>query len=315
LSAAASIAVSEETAGVRLDAFLARSVNWAETAAPQSFTRSYAAALIENGAVAVKNSSGRNISISKSYKVKSGDIIDISIPDPEPVSAIPQTIPLDIRYEDDDVIVVNKPRGMVVHPSAGHKDGTLVNALLYHCGDSLSGIGGVMRPGIVHRIDRDTAGLIIAAKNDFAHRSLSDQLRARTLTREYDAIVKGSLKTDSGTLNFPLGRSPSNRLRQAVIPEGRKAVTHYLVTGRYSGYTRVLCRLETGRTHQIRAHFAHIGHPLLGDTLYGGRDKLLSGQCLAAVKLRFVHPRTGRETEISCGIPDWYERVLRSLMC
>ena len=226
----------------------------------------------------------------------------------------PQDIPLDVVYEDQDVIVVNKPVGLVVHPAPGHPDGTLVNALLHHCGDSLSGIGGEKRPGIVHRIDRDTSGLIIAAKNDAAHLALSAQLSDHTLARTYECLVMGNLRQDSGTVDAPIGRHPSDRKKMVVEPRnGRRAVTHWEVIARYNGVTHVRCRLETGRTHQIRVHMAYIGHPILGDTVYGAKKPVpgLAGQCLQAVELRFVHPRTGKLVTVSCPRSPEFEQQLR----
>ena len=221
---------------------------------------------------------------------------------------MPQNIPLDVVYEDSDVIVINKPVGMVVHPAPGHPDGTLVNALLYHCGDSLSGINGELRPGIVHRIDRDTSGLIIAAKNDRAHLALAAQLQDHTLARVYEAVAVGGFKEDSGTVNAPIGRHPVDRKKMAVDPKGRAAVTHWRVLGRYSGCTHLECRLETGRTHQIRVHMAYLGHPLLGDTVYGAKKPVpgLAGQCLHARRLRFIHPTTGQPVELECPLPQWF---------
>ncbi|MDE6108530.1 MAG: RluA family pseudouridine synthase, partial [Oscillospiraceae bacterium] len=237
----------------------------------------------------------------------------VLLPDPEPTEALPQNIPLDIVYEDADVIVVTKPVGMVVHPAPGHPDGTLVNALLYHCGDSLSGINGVLRPGIVHRIDRDTSGLIIAAKNDAAHLSLAAQLEEHSLYREYHAVVTGGLREDTGTVEAPIGRHPIDRKKMAVDKQkGRPAVTHYEVLERYPGYTYVKCLLETGRTHQIRVHMASLGHPLLGDTVYGSKKPVpgLVGQCLHAKKLTFTHPATGEMLTVECDLPYWFRAVL-----
>ena len=216
-------------------------------------------------------------------------------------------------YEDEDVIVVNKPKGLVVHPAPGHPDGTLVNALLYHCGDSLSGINGELRPGIVHRIDRDTSGLIIAAKNDFAHVKLAEQLQDHTLARTYRCIVTGNLREDTGTVNAPIGRCPADRKKMAVVAGGRNAVTHWTVLERYPRVNYVECRLETGRTHQIRVHMAYIGHPILGDTVYGNKKPVpgLQGQCLHAVGLKFIHPRTGELVELTCGLPEEFEKQLK----
>ena len=218
-------------------------------------------------------------------------------------------------YEDDDVIVVNKPTGLVVHPAPGHPDGTLVNALLHHCGDSLSGIGGEKRPGIVHRIDRDTSGLIIAAKNDAAHLALSAQLKDHSLSRTYECLVTGNMKQDSGTVDAPIGRSSADRKKMAVVPTGRRAVTHWEVVARYPGVTHLRCRLETGRTHQIRVHMAYIGHPILGDTVYGAKKPVpgLTGQCLHAAGLRFVHPRTGEPVELHCPLPPEFTAMLQKL--
>ena len=291
---------SEESKNQRLDAFLASSLD--------GLTRSQATRLIESGEVAVN---GR--AVSKSYKLAGGEDIAVTLPEPEPVEAVPQDIPLDVVYEDADVIVVNKPSGMVVHPAPGHPDGTLVNALLYHCAGTLSGIGGAQRPGIVHRIDRDTSGLIIAAKNDAAHQYLSAQLADHTLARTYECIVVGKLREDRGTVDAPIARHPTDRKRMAVVAGGREAVTHWEVIARYPGYTHVRCRLETGRTHQIRVHMAYIGHPILGDTVYGAKKEVpgLTGQCLHAVGLRFLHPRTHEVVELSCPLPDEFTRMLQ----
>lgn len=293
---------SEESKNQRLDAFLASSLD--------GLTRSQATRLIESGEIAVN---GR--AVSKSYKLAGGEDIAVTLPEPEPVEAVPQDIPLDVVYEDADVIVVNKPSGMVVHPAPGHPDGTLVNALLYHCAGTLSGIGGALRPGIVHRIDRDTSGLIIAAKNDAAHQYLSAQLADHTLARTYECIVVGKLREDRGTVDAPIARHPADRKRMAVVAGGREAVTHWEVIARYPGYTHVRCRLETGRTHQIRVHMAYIGHPILGDTVYGAKKEVpgLTGQCLHAVGLRFLHPRTHEVVELSCPLPDEFTRMLQKI--
>ena len=293
---------SEESKNQRLDAFLASSLD--------GLTRSQATRLIESGEVAVN---GR--AVGKSYKLAGGEDIAVTLPEPEPVEAVPQDIPLDVVYEDADVIVVNKPSGMVVHPAPGHPDGTLVNALLYHCAGTLSGIGGALRPGIVHRIDRDTSGLIIAAKNDAAHQYLSAQLADHTLARTYECIVVGALREDRGTVDAPIARHPTDRKRMAVVAGGREAVTHWEVIARYPGYTHVRCRLETGRTHQIRVHMAYIGHPILGDTVYGAKKEVpgLTGQCLHAVGLRFLHPRTHEVMELSCPLPDEFTRMLQKI--
>ena len=294
--------VNPENAGKRLDAFLAEQM--------EDVTRSAAAKLCAGGSVTREGKP-----LAKNYRLTGGETIDVALPDPEPMDAVAQDIPLDVVYEDADVIVVNKPKGLVVHPAPGHPDGTLVNALLHHCGDSLSGIGGALRPGIVHRIDRDTSGLIIAAKNDYAHQCLSAQLQDHSLARTYECVVVGNLKADSGTVDAPIGRHPVDRKKMAVVANGRPAITHWEVIARYGGYTHVRCRLETGRTHQIRVHMAHIGHPILGDTVYGAKKAVpgLQGQCLHAVGLRFIHPRTGEVVECSCPLPEEFREVLRKL--
>ena len=295
--------LTADRAGERADAFLARCV--------PGLTRSAAQRLLEEGAVTL---GGRPV--KKNYKTAPGDVLEAVLPDPEPVAILPQNIPLDVVYEDADVIVVNKPVGLVVHPAPGHPDGTLVNALLYHCGDSLSGINGELRPGIVHRIDRDTSGLIIAAKNDKAHLALAAQLQDHSLARVYEAVAVGNLREDAGTVDAPIGRHPVDRKKMAIDRKnGRPAVTHWSVLGRYPGYTHVECRLETGRTHQIRVHLASIGHPLLGDVVYGSKKPWpgLAGQCLHARKLRFVHPSTGKPVELECPLPDWFEQVLKQI--
>jgi len=289
--------------GERADVFLSRSV--------PELTRSAAQRLLEQGAVLLD---GR--AVKKNDRLSPGAELSLTLPDPEPVDARPQDIPLDVIYEDGDVIVVNKPVGLVVHPAPGHPDGTLVNALLYHCGTSLSGINGQLRPGIVHRIDRDTSGLIIAAKHDRAHLALAAQLQDHSLARTYEAVAVGSLREDGGTVSAPIGRHPVDRKRMAVDPKnGREAVTHWSVLARYPGCTHVECRLETGRTHQIRVHLASIGHPLLGDTVYGAKKPVpgLAGQCLHARRLRFIHPSTGEPVELECPLPPWFQAVLEKL--
>ena len=293
---------SEEDRGARLDAFLARAMG--------NLTRSAAAKAIEEGRVLV---SGKVP--SKSLKLAGNETIEFTPEEPAPIDAVPQDISLDVVYEDDDVIVVNKPSGLVVHPAPGHPDGTLVNALLFHCGASLSGVGGALRPGIVHRIDRDTSGLIIAAKNDYAHQFLSAQLADHTLARTYECIVVGNLREDSGTVDAPIARDSRNRKRMAVVPGGRRAVTHWTVLARYPGYTHVQCRLETGRTHQIRVHMAYLGHPILGDTVYGAKKPVpgLTGQCLHAVGLQFIHPRTKELVSLSCPLPGEFTAALRKI--
>ena len=294
--------VNPEDAGARLDAWLACRL--------PDVTRSAAARLCEEGRVC---SAGRPL--AKNHRLTGAETVSVALPDPAPIEAAPEDIPLDVVYEDGDVIVVNKPKGLVVHPAPGHPDGTLVNALLHHCGDSLSGIGGALRPGIVHRIDRDTSGLLIAAKNDFAHQRLSAQLQDHTLSRIYRCIVAGNLREDAGTVDAPIGRCPADRKKMAVVPSGRPAVTHWAVLERLPGYTYVECRLETGRTHQIRVHMASIGHPILGDTVYGNKKPVpgLQGQCLHAVGLRFLHPRTGEAVELWCELPEEFQAQLRRL--
>ena len=296
------LTTTESDAGGRLDAYLAANL--------EATTRSGAVKLIESGKVTI----GGKVP-AKNYKLRGGETVEVELPDPEPIELVAQDIPLDIVYEDSDVIVVNKPKGLVVHPAPGHPDGTLVNALLFHCGDSLSGIGGELRPGIVHRIDRDTSGLIIAAKNDLAHQGLSNQLQDHTLSRIYHCIVTGNLRENSGTVDAPIGRHPVDRKKMAVVADGRRAVTHWTVLERFQGYTYVECRLETGRTHQIRVHMAHTGHPILGDTVYGNRKPVpgLQGQCLHAVGVRFIHPRTGEPVELGCGLTEEFEAQLKKL--
>ena len=295
------LTAATEHAGVRLDAFLS---------ADGALTRSQAARLIAEGRVRVNGKPA-----AKSARLSGGETVTVDVPQLRETALPPQDIPLDVVYEDDDVIVVNKPTGLVVHPAPGHPDGTLVNALLHHCGDSLSGIGGEKRPGIVHRIDRDTSGLIIAAKNDAAHLALSAQLKDHSLSRTYECLVTGNMKQDSGTVDAPIGRSSADRKKMAVVPTGRRAVTHWEVVARYPGVTHLRCRLETGRTHQIRVHMAYIGHPILGDTVYGAKKPVpgLTGQCLHATGLRFVHPRTGEPVELHCPLPPDFTAMLQKL--
>ena len=295
------LTAATEHAGVRLDAFLS---------ADGALTRSQAARLIAEGRVRVNGKPA-----AKSARLSGGETVTVDAPQLRETALPPQDIPLDVVYEDDDVIVVNKPTGLVVHPAPGHPDGTLVNALLHHCGDSLSGIGGEKRPGIVHRIDRDTSGLIIAAKNDAAHLALSAQLKDHSLSRTYECLVTGNMKQDSGTVDAPIGRSSADRKKMAVVPTGRRAVTHWEVVARYPGVTHLRCRLETGRTHQIRVHMAYIGHPILGDTVYGAKKPVpgLTGQCLHATGLRFIHPRTGEPVELHCPLPPEFTAMLQKL--
>ena len=298
----AAIIRTADAAGERIDAFLARTV--------EDLTRSAAQRLLEEGRVCVNGAP-----VKKNYKTAPGDQVCLDRPEAVPVDIRPQDIPLDVVYEDSDVIVVNKPVGLVVHPAPGHPDGTLVNALLYHCGTSLSGINGELRPGIVHRIDRDTSGLLIAAKNDRAHLALAAQLQDHSLFRSYEAVVHGGFRADSGTVDAPIGRHPTDRKKMAVLRDGgREAVTHWQVLTRFGPYTHIACRLETGRTHQIRVHMASIGHPLLGDTVYGGKPfPGLAGQCLHARRLTFIHPTTGESMTLEAPLPDWFQAVLDRL--
>lgn len=295
--------VSPEEAGTRIDVAVA--------SLAEDLTRSAAQKLISEGYVLVGGKP-----VEKNYKLRAGDQLEVTIPAPKPLVAEAQNIPLDIIYEDDDLLVVNKPKGMVVHPAAGNPDGTLVNALLYHCKGSLSGINGVIRPGIVHRIDKDTSGLLIVAKNDFAHVHLAEQIKEHSFTREYRAVVHGNLKDEEGTIHAPIGRSPKDRKKMAVTDKNSKdAITHYTVLARYPGYTYVKCRLETGRTHQIRVHMAYTGHPVAGDQVYGPKNTLkgLNGQCLHAGLIGFVHPRTGAYLEFEAPLPDYFVRTLNAL--
>ena len=296
------ILTTENCNNQRLDSFLAEAV--------EGISRAAAAKLIESGNVLITGARA-----AKSCRLAGTETVELTLPEPEPIDAVPQDIPLDVVFEDSDVIVVNKPSGLVVHPAPGHPDGTLVNALLHHCGASLSGVGGALRPGIVHRIDRDTSGLIIAAKNDTAHRSLAAQLKDHTLARTYECVVVGAPREDAGTVDAPIARDPRDRKRMAVVAGGRAAVTHWEALARYPGYAHLRCRLETGRTHQIRVHMAYIGHPILGDTVYGAKKPVpgLTGQCLHAVGLRFLHPRTGEAVELSCPLPEEFTAMLKKL--
>ena len=289
--------------GERLDAFLARSV--------EGLTRSAAQRLIEEGQVRRNGKPGR-----KNDKLSPGDLVEYTIPEPKEVDILPTEMPLDIVYEDEDVVVINKPKGLVVHPAAGHQDDTLVNGLLFCLGDQLSGINGELRPGIVHRIDKDTSGLLAVAKNDLAHTVLASQLKDHSMHRVYEAIVCGSFREDSGTVDAPIGRHPSDRKKMCVTQRNSKeAVTHWEVVRRYRGYTHIRCKLETGRTHQIRVHMAHIGHPILGDTVYGHKkpELGLSSQCLHAGTLCFSHPRDGRPVMVFAPLPEYFQKVLEKL--
>lgn len=289
--------------GIRLDKFI--------SVANVSLSRSAAVNLIENSGVTVNDKL-----VDKKYKLSEGDVVVLQIPDPVPYEAKAENIPLDIVYEDNYLLVVNKPKGMVVHPAAGNYDGTLVNALLYHCGSSLSGINGVLRPGIVHRIDKDTSGLLIVAKNDFAHTHLAKQIKDHSFTREYEAVVFGNLKDDDGVVDAPIGRNPNDRKKMCVTAKNSKnAVTHYSVIRRYKGYTHIRCILETGRTHQIRVHMAYLGHPVAGDIVYGVKNEKVPfiGQCLHARKIGFVHPKTDEYIEFISQLPDYFTDFITKL--
>lgn len=298
-----SITVLQEQAGVRIDRLIADSLS--------DFTRSGIAKLIEGGNVSVNGKA-----VSKNYKCRAEDNITVNVPDAVALEAQPENIPLDIVYEDSDLLVVNKPKGMVVHPAAGNYSSTLVNALLYHCKDSLSGINGVIRPGIVHRIDKDTSGLLIVAKNDAAHIGLAQQIKEHSFHRAYRAVVYGNIKEDSGTVHQPIGRSPKDRKKMAVTDKNSKdAVTHFQVLQRFGDFTYIRCVLETGRTHQIRVHMAYIGHPLAGDAVYGPKKVItsLNGQCLHAGEIGFVHPRTNEYMEFNSPLPDYFTAFLKRL--
>ena len=287
--------------GIRVDKFIADS--------DLGISRSAAAGLIEKELVTVNGSC-----VSKKYKLSDGDTVEINVPDPVEYEAKAENIPLDIVYEDVDLLVVNKPKGMVVHPAHGHYSGTLVNALMYHCGNSLSGINGELRPGIVHRIDMNTSGLLIVAKSDAAHKGLAEQIKAHSFSREYEAVVCGSVK-ENGTVNAPIGRSKTDRKKMCVTTENsREAVTHYSVIENYGNYTHLRLKLETGRTHQIRVHMAYIGHPVAGDDVYGnGKPASLCGQCLHAKHIGFVHPITGEWLEFESELPEYFTKFLKSL--
>ncbi len=286
--------------GTRIDKYISDNI---------ALTRSAVQGLIEKGMVTADGGS-----IAKNYKLRGGESITVEIPEPEPMDAVPEDIPLDIVYEDDDLLVVNKPKGMVVHPAHGNYTGTLVNALLHHCGDSLSGINGVIRPGIVHRIDKNTSGLLIVAKNDAAHLKLAEQIKVHSFTREYEAVVTGAMKQERGTVDAPIGRHKTDRKKMCVTAENsRNAVTHYEVLKQYGGFAHLRLRLETGRTHQIRVHMAYIGHPVLGDDVYGKPYKGLEGQCLHARKIGFIHPSTGEYMEFQSELPDYFRAVLNKL--
>ena len=297
------LSVPEADAGQRLDGFLASAI--------EELSRSRIQNLCDSGRVLVDGKKAK-----KNLRLSGGELIAVDIPEPEPVELVPQDIPLDIIYEDDCLLVINKPKGMVVHPAPGHPDGTVVNAIMYHCGGSLSGIGGELRPGIVHRIDKDTSGLLVVAKNDMAHAGLAAQLKDKSLSRIYEAIAVGRIRDDSGRIDAPIGRSLRDRKKMAVGgAAAREAATRYEVVARYTGYTHVRCSLETGRTHQIRVHMAYIGHPLAGDAVYGyGAGKTgLDGQCLHAGKIRFIHPKTGEGMTFECPLPQYFIDFRRKL--
>ena len=293
----------EEQKNLRIDKFLS------EQLPDQS--RSYLQKLLKEGNVTVNEKT-----VKANYKVQLSDTVQLELPEPESPDILPEDIPLDILYEDEDVLIINKPKGMVVHPSAGHYTHTVVNAVMFHCKEHLSGINGVMRPGIVHRIDMDTTGAIVICKNDMAHQSLADQLKEHSITRKYRALVHGNLKEDEGTIEGPIGRHPTDRKKMAINHKnGKDAVTHYKVLERFGEATYVECRLETGRTHQIRVHMASIGHPLLGDTVYGSSRNPyhLEGQALHAMILGFVHPRTGEYMEFTAPLPEYFVKLLTKL--
>jgi 23S rRNA pseudouridine1911/1915/1917 synthase len=288
--------------GVRIDAFLSNEI--------ADLSRSFIQKLIEDESILVNDKATKS-----NYKIRLNDNIYVCIPEPKEVEIVPENIPLDIVYEDDDIIIINKPKGMVVHPAAGHLSGTLVNALMYHCKDNLSGINGELRPGIVHRIDRDTTGLIVACKNDIAHKFIAEQLAVHSITRKYQAIVYGNIKEDTGTVDAPIYRHPQDRKRMAVVKNGKEAVTHYKVIERFGDYTHIECQLETGRTHQIRVHMSYIKHPLLGDEVYGNPNKKfkLEGQCLHAKTLGFIHPNTKEYIEFDSELPEYFNKLILRL--
>lgn len=295
--------ITEDNSGIRIDKLLSEEL--------PDHSRNFFQKLLKDGMV---SANGRVIKAN--YKTAGGDIIEVMIPEPEELTVLPEDIPLDILYEDDDLLVVNKPKNMVVHPAAGHTSGTLVNAVLYHCRGSLSGINGVLRPGIVHRIDKDTTGALLVCKSDFAHQALAEQLKAHTITRRYRAVVSGNIREDSGTVNAPIGRHPVYRKKMAVNEKnGKEAVTHFTVLEHFRNACLIECVLETGRTHQIRVHMSSIGHPLLGDELYGSAKNPwnLQGQALHAMILGFIHPRTGRYMEFCAPIPEYFEELVHKL--
>ena len=300
--------VDSENSGERVDKYLADMLS--------SFSRSQLQKLIKDGKVQCGKNTERLEPVKANYKLDNGDIISLVIPEPEELNIEPEDIPLDILYEDDDLIVVNKPKGMVVHPAPGHYEGTLVNAIMFHCKDELSGINGVLRPGIVHRIDKDTTGSIIICKNDEAHRKIAQQLKEHSITRKYRAIVYGRIMEEEGTVNAPIGRHPTDRKKMAINEKnGKPAVTHYKVLERFDKYTYIECQLETGRTHQIRVHMTSIGHSLLGDEVYGNAKCpfKLEGQTLHAMTIGFIHPTTGEYVEYEAPLPEYFEHLLQIL--
>ena len=297
------VTVPPQDAGQRLDVWLAAQL--------EDTTRSTVQRLCDEGCV---THCGK--ALAKNYRLRGDEALDVNLPEPREAEALPEAIPLEIVYEDEDLLVVNKPKGMVVHPAAGNPDGTLVNALLYHCRGGLSGIGGVLRPGIVHRIDKDTSGLLLVAKNDSSHNGLARQIKEHSFLRVYEAVVYGNMKAQTGTVAAPIGRHPTERKRMCVTQQNaRDAITHYEVLAQYRGFTHVRCQLETGRTHQIRVHLAHLGHPLAGDPVYGPKKvlKQLHGQCLHARVVGFVHPRTGQYLEFTSALPAYFTEFLSGL--
>ncbi|MBQ1995032.1 MAG: RluA family pseudouridine synthase [Clostridia bacterium] len=297
------LTVEDEYASQRIDKYLSEKM--------ENISRSAAQKLIDDGNVRVNF-----IIVTKNYKVKAGDRVVVTVPEPKTLEAKPENIPLDVRYEDSDLLVVNKPKGMVVHPAAGNFDGTLVNALLYHCKGSLSGIGGVVRPGIVHRIDKDTSGLLIVAKNDMAHVSLAEQIKAHSFTRQYQSVVYGRFKAEEGVIDAPIGRHPTDRKKMTVTTKNSKnAVTHYKVIEEFKEFSHLALKLETGRTHQIRVHMSYMGHPVAGDPVYGPKKVIeyLGGQCLHAGLIGFRHPRTREYIEIESELPSYFTDFLRRI--
>lgn len=297
--------ISSENQGERIDKFLSSKLS--------NISRSYIHKLIEDGNITINQSS-----VNKKYKLSKNDMINIKIPEPQELEVVAENIPLDIVYEDNDLLIVNKPKNMVVHPAPGNYSGTLVNALLYHCKNSLSGINGIIRPGIVHRIDKDTSGLLIVAKNDTSHKKLAEQIKNHSFTREYEAVVYGNLKEDTGTINANIARHKTDRKKMAVVPFlGRNAVTHYTVLKRYGNFTHIKLKLETGRTHQIRVHMSYIGHPVVGDEVYANPKnnpfKFLKGQCLHAKTIGFIHPTTKEYMEFTSSLPEYFQKILNKL--